>query len=116
MNKSTHLMYSAGLALNKDSVVTDVQWEGPAFNAGLTTGATLIAVNGLPFDADILKDAIKVAKTGNTGGTNAIELLIKSDGRYRTIKLDYHGGLRYPKLERIGNGPAMLDDIMRARP
>lgn len=115
MRKSTHLMHSVGLTFNKDSEVTDIQWEGPAFKAGLTTGATLIAVNGLPFDADILKDAIKMAKTGNAGANNAIELLVKADGRFKTLKLDYHGGLRYPKLERVGNGPALLDDILRAR-
>ncbi len=58
----------------------------------------IIAVNGIAFDVDRLKTAIKDAnKTGA-----AIELLVKNGDRYRTVKIDYHDGLRYPHLERSG--------------
>ena len=113
MDKRTSLMYSIGLTLGKDNEVTDVQWEGPAFNAGLNLGATLVAVNGVPCDPGALKDAVIAAAKP---GTPAIELLVKADNRYRTIKVDYHGGLRYPKLERTGTGPALLDALLTARP
>jgi hypothetical protein len=26
--------------------------------------------------------------------------------------LDYHGGLRYPHLERVGSGPDLLDLVL----
>jgi predicted metalloprotease with PDZ domain len=113
MDKRTSLMYSLGLTLGKDNDVVDLQWEGPAFNAGLNIGATLVAVNGVPQESGVLKDAIIAAAKP---GAPAIELLVKADNRYRTIKVDYHGGLRYPKLERIGSGPALLDALLAAKP
>ncbi|CAN5499893.1 M61 family metallopeptidase [soil metagenome] len=109
--KSTDLTYSLGLSLNKDGEFTAVQWEGPAFKAGLTDGMKLIAVNGLAYDAERLKDAVTAAK----GGKAPLELLVKAGERYRTVRIDYHDGLRYPRLERIAGTPARLDDILAAR-
>jgi predicted metalloprotease with PDZ domain len=113
MDKKTNLMFSIGLTLGKDNELTEVQWEGPAFNAGLTVGATLVAVGGVPTDPIVLKDAIKAAAKP---GAAPLELLVKADNRYRTVKVDYRGGLRYPKLERTGPGPALLDAILSAKP
>ncbi|WP_340645289.1 peptidase M61 [Phenylobacterium sp.] len=109
--KITDLTYSLGLVLNKDGDLTSVQWEGPAFKAGLADGVKLIAVDGLAYDADRLKDAVTAAK----GGKAPIELLVKAGERYRTVKIDYHDGLRYPRFERIAGTPARLDDILAAR-
>ena len=69
---------------------------------------TLIAVNGKAFDIDVLKTAITKAKTGK----EPIELIVKSDDNFKTVKIDYHGGLRYPVLHRIEGKPALLDDIL----
>jgi hypothetical protein len=41
--------------------------------------------------------------------------LIKDDDRYRTVNLDYHGGLRYPHLEPIAGQTQSLDDILAPR-
>ena len=110
--KGVLLGFSIGLNLGKEARVTEVQWEGPAFKAGLVAGATLVAVNTVPFDADVLKAAIcEAAKPGAA----PIELLVKADDRYRTLRVDYHGGLRYPRLERIPDVPARLDDILAPR-
>ncbi len=117
MSKSTGFMYSLGLVVGKEALITEIQWDGPVFKAGVTVGATVVAVNGVPFEPGVLKDAIKAAARPNAA---SIELLVKADNRYRTVKVDYHGGLRYPKLERIGDpstlGPALLDAILTARP
>jgi hypothetical protein len=32
------------------------------------------------------------------------------------VNVDYHGGLRYPRLERVANTPARLDQIFAAKP
>ena len=109
--KITDLTYSLGLVLNKDGELTAVQWEGPAFKAGLADGVKLIAVNGLAYEADRLKDAVTAAK----GGKEPLELLVKAGERYRTVAIDYHDGLRYPRFERIAGTPARLDDILAAR-
>ena len=93
-------------------VLSDVSWDGPAFKAGLTQGVTLVAVNSESYEADRLKDAIKAA---TKAGSAPIELLIKDGERYRTVKLDYHDGLKYPRLERVAGTPARLDEILEAR-
>ena len=109
--KITDLAYSLGVVLNKDGEFTAVQWEGPAFKAGLADGVKLIAVNGVAYDSDRLKEAVTAAK----GGKAPIELLVKTGERYRTVPIAYHDGLRYPRFERIAGTPARLDDILAAR-
>lgn len=113
MDRKTSLMFSLGLSLGKDGNVSAVQWEGPAFHAGLTVGATLVAVDGVPYEPQVLKDAIRSAAKPDAP---AIELLLKADNRYRTVRVDYHGGLRYPRLERLDAAPALLDAILLPRP
>ncbi|MDI1252226.1 hypothetical protein [Thermomonas sp.] len=104
-------VYSLGLSISKDGSIGDVRWDSPAFNAGIGSGATVIAVNGQAYDGDVLEDAVKAAKDG----TAPIELMLKEFDRYRTVKLDYHGGLRYPHLERIKDKPDYLTQILTAR-
>ena len=110
--KNTNLAYSLGLTVGSDAILTDVQWAGPAFKAGLTQGLTIVAVNGEAFDADKLKSAVTAA--GKPEGP-LVELLIKDGSRYRMVKIDWRGGLRYPRLERVAGTPARLDDILAAR-
>jgi predicted metalloprotease with PDZ domain len=102
------LAYSLGMVVNRAGKVTSVIWEGPAFDAGLTVGTTLTAVNGLEHTADRLKAAITAAK----GGGAPIELLVRHGDHVRTVRIPYHLGLRYPNLERISGTPARLDDIL----
>ena len=88
-----------------------MRWDGPAFNAGLGSGTTIIAVNGMAYDGAVLEEAIKAAKTD----TAPIELMVKEFDRYRTVKIDYHGGLRHPHLQRIEGKPDYLTPILTAR-
>jgi hypothetical protein len=60
---------------------------------------------------DTLKNAIKAA----AGNGPAPELLIHDGDVYRTVKLDWHGGLRYPRLEKVGTGPGTLDALLAPR-
>jgi predicted metalloprotease with PDZ domain len=109
--KITDLAWSLGFTVGKDNTLVDVLWEGPAFKAGLTQGTTLVAVNGIAYEGDRLKEAVKAAK----GGSQPIEILVKYGDRYRTVRIDYHDGLRYPHLERTAGTPARLDDILAPR-
>lgn len=104
-------VYSLGLALAKDGKVTDVRWDGPAFDAGVGTGMQVVAVDDVEFSKDALEDAIRWAK----GGTAPIRLLVKEFDRYRSIDVKYHGGLRFPHLERIAGTPDYLTPILSAR-
>src|SRR3546814_3619390 len=49
---SVNLTYGAGLGLSKSGEVTEVVWDSPAFNAGLTVGMNVIAVNGTSFRSE----------------------------------------------------------------
>jgi predicted metalloprotease with PDZ domain len=107
--KITDLTYSGGFVLGKEGDVAEVAWDSPAFNAGLTVGAKLIAVNGRALDTDQLKTAIKARKS-------PLSLLVKTGDIFRTIALNYDGGLRYPKLEKTGSGPSSLDTLLAPKP
>lgn len=109
--KTTDLTYSIGLTLGKDGLIGDVLWEGPAFKAGLAEGTTIVAVNGEAYDVDALKEAVRLAKASPA----PVELLVKTKDTFRTVRIPYHGGLRYPHLARVGTGPARLDAILAAR-
>ena len=109
--KTTDFAWSLGFVVGKDNSLADVLWQGPAFKAGLTQGTQLIAVNGVAYEAERLKDAVKAAKSS----PQPIELLVKNGDRYRTVRIDYHDGLRYPHLERVTATPARLDDILTPR-
>jgi predicted metalloprotease with PDZ domain len=109
--KVTDLSFSLGMTVAAEGRLSDVLWEGPAYKSGLTVGTQIIAVNGLTVDPARLKSAIKDAtKTGA-----AIEFLVKNGDRYRTVRIDYHEGLRYPHLERDESTPARLDQILTPR-
>ena len=109
--KATDLSYSVGFTVGKDGALGDVAWGGPAFKAGLASGVKIVAVNGNEFDADLLKDAITAAKAGGP-----IELIVKDQSQYRTVRIDWKGGLRYPHLVRDPSQPARLDDILAPKP
>jgi predicted metalloprotease with PDZ domain len=103
--------WSIGLTMSDKGEINDVRWEGPAFKAGVSTGATLVAVDGKDYSTDALKSAITAAKDGNA----PIQLLLKYQGGYRTVSVDYHGGLLYPHLVRIEGTPDYLDQIITPR-
>ncbi|RAP56143.1 M61 family metallopeptidase [Oleiagrimonas sp. MCCC 1A03011] len=103
--------WSIGMTMNKDGTVNDVLWDGPAFKAGVSTGATLIAVNGHDYSDAALKDAIAAAKDA----TAPIRLTFKYQGGIRTVKVDYHEGLKYPHLVRIKGTPDYLSRIIAPR-
>lgn len=104
--------WSIGLTMTKDGLVNDVRWNGPAFKAGVSTGATLKAVDGEDYSSDVLKQAIRNAKGEDEP---PIELLLDYQGNYRTVKVDYHDGLKYPHLVRIEGKPDYLSEIIAPR-
>jgi predicted metalloprotease with PDZ domain len=103
--------WSIGLTMNKQGQINDVRWNGPAFKAGVSTGATVAAVNGRDYTRDVLKEAIAAARTSKS----PIRLLLKYQGGYRTVPVDYHGGLQYPHLVRVEGTPDYLSETIAAR-
>jgi hypothetical protein len=79
--------------------------------AGLAAAATtLVAVNGRAFSGDVLKDAVVQAKDGGP-----LDLLVRTGDRYRTVSVEWRGGLYYPHLEAIAEGSDRLNDVLQAR-
>ena len=112
--KRVSLLFSVGLELDdkdKPGSISQVMWNSPAFGAKLTAGAQLLAVNGVAYSDDVLKEAIRSAHEAKS----PIELIVKTGDRFMVANLDYHDGLRYPHLEREGSAPPRLDDILSAR-
>jgi predicted metalloprotease with PDZ domain len=101
--------FTLGLSLKDDGTVQDVIAGLPAAQAGLGPGMKLIAVNGRRYSADLLREAIK----GSKGSTEPLELLAENGEFYKTYRLDYHGGPRYPHLERDATRPDLLTDILK---
>ena len=88
---------SLGIHVTADGTV-DNAWPGlPAYAAGVSNGMKIVAVNGRRFSNDELKRAIAGSKTATT----PLEFIVDNGGYFKTVRIDYHGGLRYPHLERV---------------
>jgi hypothetical protein len=68
-----------------------------------------VAINGHGYNEDVLKQAIRSAK----GNTNPIELIVSNDNEFRTVRLDYHDGEKYPRLDRVQGTTDLLDEILK---
>ncbi len=88
--------------------ISGVVWDGPAFKAGITPDMRLQAVNDQAFSITNLRDAILSAEHNNA----PIKLLLRRSKEFVTVLLDYHGGLRYPHLERVESTPDLLDAVL----
>jgi len=106
--KYVDLRFSLGMILKeKDGEIRDVMPGTPAAKAGVQPGAMLVAVNGRHWSKDVLLDAVKATRDGGP-----LELLVDNGEFYRTCKLEYRGGPRYPQLVRAA-GPDRLSEILK---
>jgi predicted metalloprotease with PDZ domain len=102
--------FSIGLALNDKGEIGDVIAQSLAWKAGITPGATLVAVNGHKFTPDSLREALRVGK----GRGPKLELLVVNNDYYKTHVLDYHAGERYAHVVRDETKPDILSDIIKS--
>ena len=68
----------------------------------------LQAVNDQKYTPAGLREAIVAAEQSK----EPIKLLLKRGDEFVTVSLDYHGGMRYPHLERVEATPDRLDAIL----
>jgi len=111
LRKLTSLTHSIGLSVDREGEIKEVLWNGPAFKAGLAPASRIVAVDEVAFDIDRFKAAIKAAQQTSA----PISLIVREGERFRTVLLDYHGGLRYPHLERDPSRPDLLEAIFAPR-
>lgn len=103
--------YSLGLSTNAANRITAVRWGSLAFEAGLTSGWEIVAVNNRTASPTVIAEAITASK----GNQTPIEMMLKRGEQFRTVSFAYHDGLRYPHLERISGTPDRLGDIFSPR-
>jgi predicted metalloprotease with PDZ domain len=106
---ASNLDYSIGMQIDADGRIFSVTWQGPAFQAGLATGARVVTVNGQAFSTKALLAAV------NSSATKPVLLHVTMDGNARDVTIPYHGTLQYPHLERIAGTPDRLSPLLKAR-
>jgi predicted metalloprotease with PDZ domain len=105
------LRYSLGASVGEEGELLDVIPGTPAAKAGLAAGMKLIAVDGKKFTRYVIRDGLRLA----TGTASPIELLAQNGDFFKTYPVEYHGGERYPFLERVASRPDMLGAMIRRK-
>ena len=106
-SKTVDQSFGVGLIVKSDGEISNVIWDSAAFKAGLVTGAKIVAINGDEYSGEVFKTALKAAQP--------MQIIVKQDKYYRTLTLAYSGGLRYPRLEKSGEGDGSLDRLLKPR-
>jgi predicted metalloprotease with PDZ domain len=96
-SKGADLNASIGITVNENGSIGDVVPDSIAAKAGLAPGARMIAINGRAYSTARLRDVLK----GSAKSTTPIEIIARNGDFFTTASIDYHGGERYPHLERV---------------
>jgi predicted metalloprotease with PDZ domain len=102
--------FGTGLTVGDDGTIRTVVWDSPAFKAGIALGDVVTAIGDTEYSAEAFRNAVR-----GTAERKPLTMTIRRDKRYRTITLDYFDGLRYPRLEKLGEGQGSLDRLLTAR-
>jgi predicted metalloprotease with PDZ domain len=103
--------FSLGLNLRVDGGIVDTIEGLPAAKAGIGPGMKVLAVDGRKFSKNVYRDALKSAKSSS----EPIDLLVENTDYFRTFKIDYHEGEKFPHLERDASKPDLLSAIYAAK-
>lgn len=106
----TNATDSLGLAATATGAVRAVVPDSPADRVGLASGQEIVGVNGRKFSGQRLRDAIADSTTRRN-----VELLMLEGDRFRTVTVEYDGGLRYARLVRNPDKPDVLAEILKAK-
>jgi predicted metalloprotease with PDZ domain len=106
--KSSNFRYSIGLTVREDGFVGDVVVGGPAQQAGVAPNDKIVAVNNRQFTSTVLHETVQ--RTAQS--SDPIELLVKNGEYYSVKRIDYHGGEKFPRLERDESKPDLLSQII----
>jgi predicted metalloprotease with PDZ domain len=106
--KAVNMIYSLGLKIKDDGLVRDVRLGSPAQKAGVAPSVKLVAINNRAYNSTVLRDAMKAAKKS----PEPMEFLLRDGDIFKTVKVDYHDGVKYPHLERDPSKPDLLTQII----
>lgn len=108
-NHFAELSNTLGFAVRENGTIGDVVPESLAARAGLIPGSKIIAVNGRAYTTARLRDVVK----GSTTSKGPVELIVQNGEFFTNATIDYHGGERYPHLERATSKPDWLAVLVR---
>ena len=102
--------FSIGIGVDRKSgLIKDVVPGSAAAKAGIAPDMSLVAVNGRHWSSTVLRDAVRATKDGAP-----LELLVDNGEFFRTCRLDYRDGLRFPVLKRNASQPDLVGEILRS--
>jgi predicted metalloprotease with PDZ domain len=106
--------WSLGLNIADGGKVGDVLVGSLADKAGFGPDMQIVAVNGRAYQDELLKNAIDDAKEGSVQTNKGpIEFIVSNTSYFKVLKIDYHGGQRYPSLERVKGEKDVLEEILK---
>jgi predicted metalloprotease with PDZ domain len=103
------LSCSVGLRLKEDGTILDVVPGLAAAKAGVGPGMKVVAVDGRKFKRRVAREAIRAARSAPA----PLDLLVENGEYFKHFAVDYHGGERYPRLERDASRPDLLEAILK---
>ena len=101
--------YSLGLHLSEEGGISDVVPGMPAAEAGIGPGMKVVDVNGRSYSIERFREALHEGKTSRA----PLELMVKNGDFSKTYRIDYHGGERFPHLERDNSKPDLLQQVIK---
>jgi predicted metalloprotease with PDZ domain len=107
--KGADLNASLGFTVQESGSLGDVVPGSFAARSGLAPGAHIIAVNGRAFTIARLRAIVKASASSTT----PIELIVRNGDFFVTESIDYHGGERYPHLERVTGKPDRMEALTK---
>ncbi|HKE58159.1 MAG TPA: hypothetical protein VKB46_15710 [Pyrinomonadaceae bacterium] len=110
-NKSSDFSFSLGFRVSDEGEIGDVIPGTPAYQAGLGPGMKIATVNGRAFDSDRLREALSAGMRSQ----DPLDLGVVNFDVLRTYKINYHGGEKFPHLERDASRPDLLQQIIKPR-
>ncbi len=103
-----NLSLSLGLWAKPDGTVADVVHGSPVFAAGVAPGMRLISIGGRRWSGDTARDVLVRAEKS----PGPVELIVGEADLVRVLHVDYHGGLRNPRLARDAARADLLSRIL----
>ncbi len=116
-HKQVDMQFSLGFIVKRndndkdDGLIVEVIPGSAAAQAGIAPGMKLLGVNGRQWSPEALRAAVRAAR----GSSAPIELLVDNDEYHKAYRVDYHGGERYPHLERDASRPDLMGQIIRSQ-
>ncbi|MBI3940578.1 MAG: M61 family peptidase [Acidobacteria bacterium] len=109
VHRRSNFSASIGLLVANDGAIIDIVPGKAADLAGIAPGMKLLSVNSQSWSPEVLRHAVAATKQASS----ALQLTVENNGFNSTHSLNYHEGVRYPRLERDSSKPDLIAAILR---